>query len=192
MSTVRFRSHGNAIEVIVTPGPKAMGKAFEALADRLTNYRPVWAKVTPLIVENLRQNVVQQGAPLGERWKPLTQSTLERKGRWRKRTGRRSNRIGPDRRDFGAVAPPLVGRSGALLRGVTRPKVRLGEYQLLIWPGNRRYFFVQHFGSPTHKMPARPFIAMSRATTRSARVMIEEYVRREVASMLSDLGVGTL
>lgn len=192
MAKVSFRSHGNAIEVIVTPGPKALGKAFESLADRLTNYRPVWAKVTPLIVEGMRQNVEQQGAPLGRKWRPLTQSTIERKGRWRKNTKRRSNRIGPDRRDFGSVSPPLVGRSGALLRGVTRPKVRLGEYQLLVWPGNKRYFFVQHFGSPTHKMPARPYIAMSRATSRSARVMIEEFVRREVASLVADLGVGSL
>jgi len=146
---------------------RRIGRAYDASALKLKDWRPAWKRLLPHLADGLRDNINSQGGRLGRSWAPLTMA-------WR----RRKQRLGKGR-------APLVF-SGKLLSLVSSPrrgKRSLTKKRLKFGP-NKKYQFVQHFGDKRGNLPEREYIAWNTKMDKRRQQIMDQHMVKAL------LGIG--
>lgn len=142
------------ISIKIVPAPEEVARRIGIAWRKFSDFRPVFEELYPQVVDSLREVVRSAGGDIGALWPALLESTVRRK-----------NRDTPG-------GGPLVGLGNLMLRIGDRKSI--SRMRLRVAPRDR-YAYVQNFGSPKHRMPARPFIGISPVIHQIAINLIGSY-----------------
>ncbi|MEM9968483.1 MAG: phage virion morphogenesis protein [Pseudomonadota bacterium] len=147
-----------------------MDAAFALLRKRLSDLAPVMEDVGEYMVESTKQNFRDGSSPIGSKWLPKSQATLDAYAA-RKET---------------VSTSPLIGPSKALSTTIFAQH----DSRSVVWGSALIYAAVQQYGAekgefgtdprgvsiPWGDIPARPFIGMSSDDESAILDVIEEYL----------------
>lgn len=154
------------IDVEIKPSPREIKKAMRGLEGDLKDWKVVWKKMLPVVRAEMERTVRSKGSNAGIDWPALKQATI------RRASGKRSR-------------APLI-RSGKLLRKITAKgaKRSLTKTQLVygLPSGAKKYMFVQHYGSDSRNIPARPYVSVTPRIQRTAQILMQRHADRVLAA----------
>ncbi|OUR89889.1 phage virion morphogenesis protein [Gammaproteobacteria bacterium 42_54_T18] len=116
-------------------GQKQISQALDRLLRQGSDLEPAFRDIGEYLLESTQQRFVDQQAPDGEPWEPLSPNTLKKKKR-------------PDR---------VLTETGTL---VDTLNYQLGANQLMLG-SNLEYAATHQFGREADGIPARPFLGIA-------------------------------
>ncbi|MFQ5927628.1 MAG: phage virion morphogenesis protein [Terriglobia bacterium] len=132
----------------LTLNPRPLELRLEALAERLSDLKGLLEGLAPLAARAIERNFDEEGRP--RPWPPLTPATLRRK-------------------PPGLKILELTGR----LRRSIRTRV---EGRALVLSTDVPYAAAHQFGLPQRRLPARPFLVLTRENQEeAARALAESF-----------------
>lgn len=131
-------------KVTVNPSMKALARIIKNLGPKYKDWRPAWRKVLPIMASEMANNLRSEGAPIGARWTPLKQATLERK----MREGLTSAALVASSLLLNTISSKTKGR-----RSLTRSKVSFGP--------NKLYQLIQQFGVRSRGVKGRRYMGLT-------------------------------
>lgn len=132
---------------------------LRGIAARAGNARPPFARIQPLLQEDIAENFDSQGGEFGKPWPPLRPGTLANKAR----KGQPSTPMVAT----GESKAALTGGAGAY-RAITRSSAFAGAGKDLFW------LRFAHFGTP--HQAARPLVGITEPTVAISLAMIENWI----------------
>lgn len=152
-----------------------IAKEIRAFAKKTKDLRPAWRKLVPILAEMVRGNIEGRGSPIGVSWPALNPQTVARKAR------------------LGKGRATLV-QTGKLLSTVSKAskgRRSLGRSRVKFGPRDK-YAFVQHFGSKSKNIPARPYLGWTVRGRRSAVMLVEQHLTQLLLDAQNAINGGVL
>lgn len=151
-----------------TPDPMKYFAGIKDIARQLHDFREPFRQLVPVVGSEMARTIRERGAPIGApSWPAHSPATIRR---------------------YGAGQHALLQRRGRLLREVYRSgKRRLSKTEFRYGP-NKKYQFVQQFGSGKRGIPARPFIGLTEPMIAIATALMDQHVARILAAAWTRIG----
>lgn len=152
-----------------------IAKEIRDFAKKTKDLRPAWRKLVPILAEMVRGNIEGKGSPIGVSWAPLSPHTKARKAR-----------LGQ-----GRAALVQTGRLLATVSKASKGRRSLGRSRVKFGP-REKYAFVQHFGSKSKNIPARPYLGWTVRGTRAAITLVEDHLTKLLLEAQNAINGGAL
>lgn len=172
---------------ISVTGADKLGEDLAKVAAGIGDWTPCWQRLTPRLLEGIRDIVAGQGGPLGLQWAPLTPGyALEKGGQKKGVSKKKAEKVtatggytfSAGKKSFGG----LLVRTGALMSrlgivSMTKRCLRFGVRGLPYAPA-------MNFGATGQKIPARPFLFTKAGTSAKIVAAFREEAMRFVREVL--------
>lgn len=154
-----------SMQIRLRPSARRMGRALGALGKDLTDFKPVFRRLLPVLAGDIENNLRQQGAPVGDRWAELSPSRIHQK----------------QRKGLPMEALVASGALSAELSSPQRMQRSLTQSRLVVGPQSK-LAYLHHFGGGRSNLPPRRFVAMSNSARRRVLRAMFEHNDRQVAA----------